>query len=147
MKIVLFYAAISSCQVTVDSCLDRSDADRLACFDALVSEHCTLAAEEERRTSSFGLNAQLERKQQDESAERKESREKKELVDVVDQIVLSTSGMSVVLKDSQQRWRQVDDTRLRLKPGDEIKIRGGFGGSFYLTKAKGSRSVKVRRIQ
>jgi hypothetical protein len=56
-------------------------------------------------------------------------------------------GSTIVELDNNHVWQQVDDKRLTLRKGDEVTIRGGMGGSYYLAKTSGSRSLKVKRIK
>jgi hypothetical protein len=56
-------------------------------------------------------------------------------------------GSTIVELDNGHVWQQVDDKRLTLRKGDEVNIREGMGGSFYLAKTSGSRSLKVRRTK
>ena len=52
----------------------------------------------------------------------------------------------IVELENGQIWMQTDATRLNLKLGDIVRVRAGLGGSYYLQKASGSRSVKVKRM-
>ena len=54
-------------------------------------------------------------------------------------------GRLVIVLENGQIWVQADGERLNLKPGNEVRIRTGLGGSYYLNKTSGSRSIKVRR--
>ena len=56
-------------------------------------------------------------------------------------------GSAVIELDNNHVWQQIDSKRLTLRKGDEVTIRGGLGGSFYLAKTSGSRSLKVKRIK
>lgn len=53
----------------------------------------------------------------------------------------------VVVLDNGQKWRQTDTKRLRLQPGDAVRISSAIFGSFLLEKSTGSRMVRVQRIE
>lgn len=55
-------------------------------------------------------------------------------------------GRLVFELSNGQTWVQTDSRKLNVKQGDTVNIRAGLGGAFFLTKATGSRSLKVRRV-
>ena len=70
-----------------------------------------------------------------------------QMVATVSGVSKTPLGSTIVELDNGHVWQQVDDKRLTLRKGDEVNIRGGMGGSFYLAKTSGSRSLKVRRTK
>ena len=53
----------------------------------------------------------------------------------------------VVRLDNGQKWRQMDTKKLRLRPGDAVRISSAMFGSFLLEKSTGSRMIRVQRIE
>lgn len=70
-----------------------------------------------------------------------------QMVATVSGVSKTPLGSTIVELDNGHVWQQVDDKRLTLRKGDEVNIREGMGGSFYLAKTSGSRSLKVRRTK
>jgi len=68
-----------------------------------------------------------------------------EIVFPVANVRKTPTGRLVIVLENGQVWVQADGLRLSLKPGNEVLIRAGLGGSYYLSKTSGSRSIKVRR--
>ena len=56
-------------------------------------------------------------------------------------------GLEGLLHISELSDQKVENPQDIVKPGDEVEIRAGIGGSFYLVKTSGSRSLKVRRVE
>ncbi len=69
-----------------------------------------------------------------------------EIVQLVAELCRAPLGALIVTLENGQIWAQTGNRKLNLKPGDEVSVRAGVAGSFYLTKTSGSRSLKVRRI-
>lgn len=137
LMLLVVVALVGDCSIVVDDCVDKSRDGRLACFDRLVAEHCTVEAAAERGVEQFGSPA----------SETKPASAPNEILDVIGTLSATGSRRTVVLQDTGQIWRQVDSKPLSLKPGDAVRIRKGFGGSYYLAKQSGSRSIKVRRVE
>lgn len=57
----------------------------------------------------------------------------------------SGNGKIVVTLDNGQTWRQSDTTDLRLRAGDEIRIRRALLGSYMMQKVGSKRSMRVKR--
>ena len=57
----------------------------------------------------------------------------------------SGNGKIVVTLDNGQTWRQSDSTDLRLRTGDEIRIRRALLGSYMMQKVGSKRSMRVKR--
>jgi len=70
-----------------------------------------------------------------------------QMVATVSGVSKTPLGSTIVELHNGHVWQQVDDKRLTLRKGDEVNIREGMGGSFYLAKTSGSRSLKVRRTK
>ncbi len=54
-------------------------------------------------------------------------------------------GKLVVTLANGQTWTQLDSLPLQVSAGDEVRIRSAVLGSFQLEKAGGSRRIRVRR--
>ena len=52
----------------------------------------------------------------------------------------------VVVLNNKQIWQQLDNYRLTLKTGDEVRVETASFGSYRLLKTSGSRRIRVRRI-
>lgn len=68
-----------------------------------------------------------------------------ELIASVTTVTESASGKLVITLDNDQAWSQVDTTSLRLKAGDEVRIRRAMLDSYLLTRADGGKAIRVRR--
>ncbi len=55
-------------------------------------------------------------------------------------------GKLVMVLDNGQIWTQIDTNRLRVKPGDGVRIRTARLGSFLLEKQTGSLLIRVKRV-
>jgi hypothetical protein len=55
-------------------------------------------------------------------------------------------GKLVLVLDNGQIWAQIDTNRLRVKPGDAVRIKAARLGSFLLEKQTGSRLIRVKRV-
>ena len=74
-----------------------------------------------------------------------EIEEVSEIAYAVIEIRQSPLDRLIVELENGQIWMQTDATRLNLKLGDIVRVRAGFGGSYYLQKTSGSHSIKVKR--
>ncbi len=112
----------SASTAELKACRALPDDDRLACYDAAVD-------------GQFGK-----------PVVRPPREAMPELVQTVTSVSLDPRGRLRLTLENDQVWAQTDRNRLSLRVGDRIVIRQGFGGSFYLAKQSGSRSLKVRRL-
>ena len=55
-------------------------------------------------------------------------------------------GKLVMVLDNGQIWAQIDTNRLRVKPGDGVRIKAARLGSFLLEKQTGSLLIRVKRV-
>jgi hypothetical protein len=55
-------------------------------------------------------------------------------------------GKLVMVLDNGQIWTQIDTNRLRVKPGDGVRIKAARLGSFLLEKQTGSLLIRVKRV-
>jgi len=73
-----------------------------------------------------------------------------ELPDQIEAVISQTSttafGKIVVELANGQVWQQIDSARLRLEDGDQVLIRSGRLGAYFLEKSSGSRAIRVRRM-
>ena len=115
--------------------------ERVACYDAALD-----AASQESVELTVSPNAESIFGRSDESIkDTLKIEDVREIAYPVIEVRQSPLGHLIVVLENGQIWSQTDATRLNLKPGDKVSVRAGFGGSYYLQKASGSRSVKVRR--
>ena len=126
---------LASCRTLPD------DQQRLACYDALAGrapQDAGTAPEE-----LFGLEATA-------SAERLQRERGDEPVEALQQSVATVSadgyGKLRIGLANGQVWAQIDSDRLRLKPGDAVRIRRAAMGSYLLSLQTGGRAIRVRRV-
>lgn len=55
-------------------------------------------------------------------------------------------GKLVLVLENGQIWTQIDTNRLRVKPGDGVRIKAARFGSFLLEKQTGSLLIRVKRV-
>lgn len=61
--------------------------------------------------------------------------------------VSNTAYKQLILRlDNGHTWEQTDSKRLRVREGDQIIVRSGRLGAYFLEKADGSRAIRVKRI-
>jgi len=152
----------NGCWIEVSSCAAiDAQSERLACFDERATNACHTAPlvtppsskvggsspsstplppavvpTQTTPASDFGLIEPPKKKLEPQSLEANVATVKR-----------SAAGLVITLDVDNQVWRQVDSNRLSLKKGERVRIKAGLGGSFYLNKTKGSRSIRVRRIR
>ena len=115
--------------------------ERVACYDAALD-----AASQESVEPTASPTAESLFGRSDESIkDTLEIEDVSEIAYPVIEIRQSPLGRLIIELENGQIWMQTDATRLNLKPGDIVSVRAGLGGSYYLRKTSGSRSVKVKR--
>ena len=124
--------------------------ERVACYDAALdaasqeSVEITKSQESVEPTASPTAESQFGRSDQS-IKDTLEIEDVSEIAYPVIEIRQSPLGRLIIELENGQIWMQTDATRLNLKPGDIVSVRAGLGGSYYLQKTSGSRSVKVKR--
>jgi len=70
--------------------------------------------------------------------------------DQIEAVIKETSATAydkiIVELENGQVWQQIDSARLRLKVGDQVRIRSGRLGAYFLEKSSGSRAIRVQRV-
>ncbi|MEQ1801332.1 MAG: hypothetical protein ABL989_05385 [Gammaproteobacteria bacterium] len=118
------------------------DRQRLACYDALpgrpAAPDATTAPE-----ALFGLEPTA-------TTELLQREKGDEPVEAIEQTVATVSadryGKLQIQLANGQDWEQVDSDRLRLQPGELVRIRRAALGSYLMSLASGGRAIRVRRI-
>lgn len=141
----------STYAATLKDCLGIEDPlVRVACYDDIVramdAERATDHKNSDRSSNTPNEPATKEKKFGLKQTIAKEDSDLKTLEQVIAEISRDPRGLLLVTLDNGQVWRQIDQAKLNLKPGNRIEIKAGFGGSFYLSR-NGSRSLKVRRVR
>ncbi|PCJ26887.1 MAG: hypothetical protein COA96_04465 [SAR86 cluster bacterium] len=65
---------------------------------------------------------------------------------VVEDVSSAAYNRLIVRLDNGHTWQQTDSRSLRIREGDQIIVRSGRMGAFFLEKASGSRSIRVKRV-
>lgn len=145
------------------------DADRLACFDALVvatspearaaierrtAESARIAAEEAAAAAAARAVAQRESFGAENVSSRSQERfvpDKNELQFVetsITDVLKNTSGLDVYLLENGQMWRQADTGRTPpARVGDKVKVSRSALGGYHLTFLKQKQRVLVKRMR
>lgn len=148
-KLLVFLLVFAQPVIAMDAalieCRNIEDvAIRVACYDSLVdgleSEDTADAPDAQ---SLFGTN--------DADAKRivaatLEIEQISQIEAAVTEVRVSASGKLSVSLDNGQIWRQLDNSRLRLKNGEAVVIREASLGSFQLEKKSGSRKIRMKRV-
>jgi hypothetical protein len=58
---------------------------------------------------------------------------------------LDANGKLVLALENGQVWSQIDSANLRIKAGEEVRIRRALLNSYLLTRAGGGAAIRVRR--
>jgi hypothetical protein len=64
----------------------------------------------------------------------------------VTEIAKDARKKSIFTLSNEHVWRQVNDSRLRLKIGDTVYVKRGILGAFYLGKDSENQRIKVKRV-
>ena len=134
----------------------QSDAERVACYDAIADGQVEEKIVEEvvaiQATANEELPSAEEMFGQPPDDLNRESKDP-DGSDEVDRVTATVTGVSlykvdrvIVTLDNGQQWRQTSATTLRLSVDDKIEIRKGAIGSYRMTELGGSRAMKVRRV-
>jgi hypothetical protein len=119
--------------------LRAEEAQRLACFDALVSALPKTAADQ------FGMTSEIARKRTPPGEPRTPSDEA--LPGKIVALGETTSGKNIFTLDNGQVWIQAEpQPHLRFEAGDVIRIEHGAMSSLWLTADK-NRKTRVKRVK
>ncbi len=108
----------------------ESDQERLACYDRVAGS---------TYEDSFGKESVATERPPGEKGK------PQNLESRVASVATAASGKLILGLDNGQTWAQIDSSSLRLKVGDEVRIRRGTMGSYLLTRADGGPEIRVRR--
>jgi hypothetical protein len=76
------------------------------------------------------------------------AKELDEISATVTEVVTQPRGEMIVTLDNGQVWAQkVADSRFQLKAGDQVKIRAGALGAYYLSLGSSDRKTRVSRVR
>lgn len=64
----------------------------------------------------------------------------------VEEVSSNTYKRLILRLDNGHTWEQTGSKRLRIREGDQIIVRSGRLGAFFLEKADGSRAIRVKRV-
>ncbi|HSC07164.1 MAG TPA: hypothetical protein VLD59_10090 [Steroidobacteraceae bacterium] len=96
----------------------------------------------------FGYSRGMSPEEVDQQNKSDKAKELDEISATVTQVVTQPRGELIVTLDNGQVWAQkVADSRLRLKAGDQVKIRSGALGAYYLSLGSSDRKTRVSRVR
>lgn len=133
----------------------KADKKRLACFDkvALKKVSSTFAQSKERATTIQNEKAELEAAQAVANFSKEDlkrtAKEKgpESITAVVSSVKKLVRGQLVVYLENGQKWQQKDSGKIKLKAGDNIRLRKGSMGAVYLFKVGAHRNIRVKRLK
>ena len=115
----------------------------VATDSALAEPGNTPTIERDTQLSLFGAEAELTRTV---IAEELGVTQLDQIEALVEQ-VSSTAYKQLILRlDNGHIWQQTDSKRLSVREGEQIIVRSGRLGAFFLEKSGGSRAVRVKRV-
>ncbi len=126
---------------------ESDDARRLACFDAEMARLMALPPPAPPLTpeEKFGARGDLKRDIEERGQVAEPKLEK--LAGKVEAITTRPGGELVVTLDNGQVWQQLPTgDSLPLKTGDDVTLKPGALGSFFLVGPR-NRSIKVKRVK
>ncbi len=126
---------------------ERDDARRLACFDAEMARLASRPPAPPPPTpeEKFGARGNVARKI--EQREQPQEPRLEKLEGTVSAIATRAGGGLVVTLDNGQVWQQLATGEgFRLKVGDQVTLKPGVLGSYFLEGPYG-RSMKVKRVK
>jgi hypothetical protein len=129
------------------ACRDIAGADeRLACYDRAVDRRADDAGTETAPMTSpeelFGRDPADIQRRMDQAAGREELQQ---ITGEVVELIEITPDRIAVKLDNGQIWRQTVPSRFLLREGQEVEIRRASLGSYLMSRAGSSRSIRVER--
>jgi len=134
--LALSTAAAASVEVGLRSCAALKSADtRLECYDALAE------------SVGHAPDKMLAAPEQPAAEETQRSDHKVDRVTVkASTVVRDMYGKTVVELPNGRFWRQVDNERLHIEPGDTFILERGTPGSPYFILGESERRVRFKRV-
>lgn len=97
---------------------------------------------------NFGYSRGMSPEEVDQQNKSDKAKQLDEISATVTQVVTQPRGEMVITLDNGQVWAQkVADSRFHLKAGDQVKIRSGALGAYYLSLGSSDRKTRVSRIR
>lgn len=133
----------------------ESDIARLACYDRLHGRPAAsiapgaVTAEPPPRVTAPLTEELFGKRLEDQNVvlERTINAEHLESLDAeIEHVAMNRVGKMSIRLTNGQNWWQVDSKRLRLRPGDLIRIERAAMGSYLLQKRSGSSRIRVKRV-
>jgi hypothetical protein len=126
----------------------RKDSERLACYDSVVAQSYSGAAEATAKgvgsaEAMFGMSREVSGKPPTQAPEREEL---PSISAQVRALQKAPSGSLLIDLDNGQTWRQVDSRNLQLEVGDSVTISRGALNSFRIATPH-NRFGRVTRVQ
>jgi len=132
-----------------------NDESRLLCFDKLSKNNVVFSTvakvkneqasqtkpvklKESKRVDSFS-KAHLKKTQKEKGPESINA-----IISKVKQLI---RGEWVIYLENGQKWQQKGSGKIKLKKGDEVRLKKGSIGAVYLYKEGSNRSIRVKRLK
>lgn len=132
-----------------------SNQARLSCFDQLTAKQDTKA--ESPKTSGLkatGLKTELSAAQVDQFSKEQLEKTAEEKANEVRSISLTISKLEKTQRKqwkitfaNGQQWLQKDNTKLKLKQGEQVMLSKGAISSVFLEKENSNKRIKVKRLK
>lgn len=123
----------------------ESDAQRLACFDAVYASDSAMMrpVDDAERHAPVELTASPE-----DFAGRSVERPRSERIEsTIVEITTNAHNIDFLTLANGHTWRENEDSRVRFRTGSKVTIEEGMFGSFNLTMEGAPRPVKVKRVE
>lgn len=134
-------------QQLVACALRVADAERLACYDAVVKSLNTKASADASTANAAAARARADRLAGFGKPE-PALETLAEIQSTLAEILADSTGRSVFILDNGQMWRQADGFKLRgVKAGTAVTVKRGALGSIRLMPVGSNRSVQVIRMR
>jgi len=72
--------------------------------------------------------------------------EEQSVIFVVKSVKKNTDKKLYFTFENGQIWKQMDNARFKIKPGEKAKLKEGALGAVYLKKLRNNRSIRVKRV-
>ena len=136
---------------SVIACADETDVlKRLSCYDREVARYrnpppaASTAAPTSPEVADFGMNGELKRK---EGGATPQPAKPDKLTARVASISNRPTGGAIYTLEGGQVWMEAEtESHLPLHPGEEVTIKRGVLGAFYLSSAE-VRGLRVKRVR
>jgi len=153
LSLLLFAQPAIAAEDDLRTCRTIQDkAARADCYDEVVDRCCidNLDTGEELGESDWfgGLNDEELNSEAGRTIEDKDATHQVDNIEALVTLVRQSGHRKLLLTlDNDQVWRQLDNSKLRLRVGESVTIRKASLGSFLLEKRSGSRAIRVRRVE